>query len=646
MKNILNKIEEKNIRDKIEYWIFIWNDLIDNYMKTNYGLNFSNIHILIEELLEEIEFNNLKNSNNKKFFRDSLGVLLKEDVVIKTEFNTEVNSLIEYLNANKNNYVKSICNHIDLTIFKSRKYIKKIHEVLNEILLRDSLLDTDYSNIKYLTENLIIEFLLLGYSLEEIKKILENIFDYFFEYENVVTTKLPIAAFVKQEDIKEYVINLTLEQRLSLINEYIRREYKEFFVIYKLKGFRGTKGLICGDVEFYNPKFKTHINSDFEEATEYENWNEEKIVEIPHYYNAIVKVVAIGNEQAKIEACRKIESVLDTIRCFYNSNNNFTIAKENSYILDSEKNIISMSWGAKEPEEGYEFYKREDDIFISDNEYLQGIFKSASNFMFKRANEYNETERKILESLRRFRKGIESEKSDEKLLNYWICIENIVNINRNKFDNILIDKGEETALSLAQEIITPIFIRFDIYNSYHQLYYAIYNLCQPRYRGEREGEITYSEEIVKKFNLSRSKSKIDLTSFVKDIDELDDNTNKYLAKEKTQYINKLYNDNAFSISELEKKRKQIESNILQIYRYRNMIVHDAHFNEIFLEYYTKLSEKYARRLLVEVIELYCKNSNNLTDILLMTHFQFKMLLKNLKQKSNIHLKHYILNQEL
>jgi len=125
MKNILNKIEEKNIRDKIEYWIFIWNDLIDNYMKTNYGLNFSNIHILIEELLEEIEFNNLKNSNNKKFFRDSLGVLLKEDVVIKTEFNTEVNSLIEYLNANKNNYVKSICNHIDLTIFKSRKYIKK-----------------------------------------------------------------------------------------------------------------------------------------------------------------------------------------------------------------------------------------------------------------------------------------------------------------------------------------------------------------------------------------------------------------------------------------------------------------------------------------------------------------------------------------
>lgn len=646
MNNILNEIKEKNIRDKIEYWIFIWNDLIDNYMKTNYGLKFSNIHILIEELLEEIEFNKLNNSNNKKFFRDSLGLLLKEDVVIKTEFKTEVNSLIEYLNANKNNYVKSICKHINLTIFKSRKYIKKIHQVLSEILLRDSLLETDYSNIKYLTENLIVEFILLGYSLKEVKKFLDNIFDNFFEYGNVVTTKLPIDEFVKQEDIKEYVKNLTLEQRLKLINEYIRRDYKEFFVIYKLKGFRGTKGLICGDVEFYNPKFKTHINHDFKEATRYENWNEEKMIETPHYYNAIVKVVAISNEQAKIEACRKIESVLDTIRCFYNSSNNFKIVKENSYLLDSEKKLISMNFEAKKPEEGYEFYKREDDIHISENEYLQDILKNASNFMFKRTNEYNEAERKILESLRRFRKGIESEKLDEKLLNYWICIENIVNINRDKSDNVLIDKGEETALRLAQEIIAPIFIRFDIYNSYHQLYVAIYNLYQPRYIGEKEGKITYSEEIAKKFNLSKGEDKIDLTLFVKDIDELDDNTNKYLAKEKTQYINKLYNDNTFCLSELEKKRKQIESNILQIYRYRNMIVHDAHFNEIFLEYYTKLSEKYAQRLLVEVVELYCKNSSNLIDILLMIHFQFKMLLKNLKQKPNINLKHYILNQEL
>ncbi|MBO3323738.1 hypothetical protein JJB67_15415 [Clostridium perfringens] len=641
MFNIINEIKEDYLKEKIEYWFFIWNELIDNYTKTEYGLNFCNIHTLVEEILEEIEFNNLKNSNTNKFFREKLGEYLKYDVIVKKDFEIEISSLIEYLGTDKTKYIEAICRHINEKFFKSKKYLKEAAKILNENLLNDSLDKNCFLNIKYLTQSLIIEFSLLGYDFKFIKNIPYSLFDTYHENEDIISTNLPLPETIKKEDIKIYIENLTLKERLNLINEYIKKENLDVFVIYKLNGFQGTLGLECGDVEFYNPKFKTHINCNDNLAYEFENWDDLKNPN--HYYNAIVKVNAICTENAKNEACRKIESVLDTIKCFYNSSEKFSICKDECYILNSEKKFIGGGFSTN-------FQKndswRESDTLISENKYLLEIFREASKFMFKKTFEYNETERKILESLKHFRKGAERDNLEEKLLNYWICIENIVNINKQATENILINKDKETPLKLAQEFLIPVFIRYYINNYYRKVHFSIYNLSQPQYRNSKDSIINYDKKIREKFCLNKNQKNINYKHFLNAIHELNNNTDKVIAKEKIEYMENLYTNNDFCVSELKKKGKEISRNILQIYRYRNMIVHDAHFNVIFLEYYTKLAEIYCQNLLISVITSYCETNNELSDLLLTYHFKFEMLLKYLKKNKERNLKDYIIDNEL
>lgn len=475
---LLEEKPKNNIEKKLKYWIQIWNELINNFNKNSFGLKFENVHTIIEELLEEIEFNHLQNTLNKKFFIEKLGKILKEDIVIKNNFNLEIKNLIENLNSDKNEYINVICINIDRNIFKSKKYISLLLKNIKEIIINED--EKNYNDIKNLTKSIIIEFIMLKYNTDYIKLIIQNIFDTYIEYDGHVVTNLPINSDLDNDKLKAYINNLSIGDRIDLIDKYIEKESEELYIICRLNGFKAVNELICGDVEFYNPKFKNHIAisnfiSDEEIREQYENWNSENIVNIPHYYNAIVKVKAKTNYQAFKEAERKIELVFNTIRCCYPSEYKFSLCKENYYILDKEKNFIGESSSLpKNYHDEYEFYRENDDTFIPQNQYLQDILKAFSQFMYNDSKEYNETQRKIIASLGGFRKANENEKLEEKLLNYWICIENLMNIKTEKNKNLIINKGEESVFTLAREIIPSFYISHSTKTFFQELYYYIY----------------------------------------------------------------------------------------------------------------------------------------------------------------------------
>lgn len=645
---LLKNKHENNINKKLKYWIQIWNELIDNFNKGSYGLKFENPHTIIKELLEEIEYNHLKNTINKEFFKNRLGIYLKKDIVINKNYNLEIKNLIDNLNSDKNEYIYIICSSIDKKIFNSKCYIKLILSKLKEIIVDNN--SEDYESIQYLTTSLIIEFVILKYDLSYIKKMIKNIFSRYIDYSGYVITDLPIDSKLKDEELKKYIENITIEERIQLLGKYIDRKEEELYIICKLEGFKAIKELECGDVELYNPKYKNHIKSimdsnDKVEISKYENWYDNDIRKTPNYYNAIVKVYAKDDNYAFYEAVRKIELVFNTIRCCYTSKYSFSICKDSFYVLDKNKNFNGSSSSVPDDFDGYSTYRQEDESFIANNEYLQNILEKFSKFMYKDINKYNETQRKIIASLRAFRKGNESKQNEDKLLNYWICIENLMNIKVDKNKKIIIDKGEESVFRLAQEIIPSFYMKHYLYESFRELYVYLYNLCyiDPI---NKASILEYSQEILHKFNLERHTQSIDLSFFVENLQELENNTEEEFAKEKIYELNKLLNINKDSIKIINTMKEEIKGNILEIYRYRNMIVHDAHINESFLGYYVNLSEKYARCLMIYVIEAYCNEEGKLMDLLLSQYSDFKVLLINLKEKNNKTLKDYILNNEL
>ena len=46
-----------NVEKKIEFWQELWENLISNFLKKSYGLVIYNPHILIDDIISEIEEN-------------------------------------------------------------------------------------------------------------------------------------------------------------------------------------------------------------------------------------------------------------------------------------------------------------------------------------------------------------------------------------------------------------------------------------------------------------------------------------------------------------------------------------------------------------------------------------------------------------
>ena len=78
--------EEKEINDKIKYWVDLWEDLIENFDNDSYGLKLINPNLLLKDIIDEIRSNRLNNSKNKKYFIAELGIMLKSDPIIKNHF--------------------------------------------------------------------------------------------------------------------------------------------------------------------------------------------------------------------------------------------------------------------------------------------------------------------------------------------------------------------------------------------------------------------------------------------------------------------------------------------------------------------------------------------------------------------------------
>ena len=336
--------------------------------------------------------------------------------------------------------------------------------------------------------------------------------------------------------------------------------------------------------------------------------------------NIVVKIDAINIDSASLHATRLMERALDLLRCFYDSKYPFELSSH-QIVLDSKKQEISFTLGLKHFNLKNQTWFLE--LYDNPKSYMQKIIQSVGLFIQKPLIELKEIEKKIINSLHWFRKASETDSIEDKLLNYWIIIENIISVSLKLHESLNKD-SKKYKLSLIQEII-PCLNILDYTKSFsNELYdFLIFmNMYNP----------SIPKELVKKCYLTpKAGTLINLTKFLRYFPELKKYTNLKILKDKIEFAENLYYNPLKASYIISQKNKSIKEDLMMIYRFRNKISHNAHYQDTLLQFYVSKAEMYSKQLLQTVIDGYChKNLESLDEILMTKYVEYDQLIKNIE----------------
>ncbi|MEK5215270.1 hypothetical protein [Psychrobacillus sp. FSL H8-0487] len=433
--------------------------------------------------------------------------------------------------------------------------------------------------------------------------------------------------------LKEKIDNLAISDRLNDFELYFDIEPFEQIVIFPIEGLITYEGYKLGDVNFYSPRVEKYIKNPSDSDYELFNRKEEDI------FNAIVKVKAIDYISGKRMAIDKIEKSFDLLKTYYGSKTNLIINSSKYITLNKEYKIASSGSSSKNDE----YFKLKNSLEIDnyENNEIDLIFQNLEKYIFQSLEMHSQTQSKIISSLHWFRKGEETVKAEDKLLNYWIVVENLLDFKVGNEDSksLILNKDIENTFNLAKELIPSIEIKELKMSIFLELFMYLRNLMGRASISTSTGEIRKALEIPMELqnicNLNSTGS-FNLEPFVKNLEELKKYSNRKIISDKIETALNFYQDNSFAHTFFEEKIKLIQDELLNIYRYRNKIVHNAHYDDTLLPHYVKKIQNYANNLLRYVLyEQSINNTITLKEIFFKVHYETKLLLKKLNDEENI-----------
>lgn len=632
---------DNEVNEKIKYWVDVWEDLVDNFDKEFYGLKLVSPHILIRDIIDEIDYNQLKNDDNRSFFCTQLNTINKNDPVLKTEFRSDFCLLRKVLqNREGNLYLRQLCKTLEEK-FLNGTYLKLSYNKLKIILLNNNWDKDDKENIRNISQFLIIELILKGYSLITIKEIAKHLFSKYSIYDGFIITNYPhrvertnyqtdsgFNQGAYNEAIKAEIDNLSISARLERFLYYFFKEPSEGIFIFLIPGLKGNTEFNIGGVNFYSPNKKKYLDkmnlSSIDSNWEYFGGNNKQV-----YMNAAIRLPYLDQNASSIKAVEIIEKALDHLQLYFTIKTSLQIFRDRYLVIDYNKETLVKGVLKKDSwykwNDSLAFYANGNDknkILEFCNKLPQGLFSSIEK--------QSDIEQKISFSLHWYRKAEEATSFEDKLLNYWITIENIMNLKAIPNNIVLTKSKEENIISLAKELIPHIQIANFIYDIGIDLFTYLLNLLGTSCN--LEPIFTLPQDVIE---ICQLKTDIDINfkSFFKNLELIENNIQHKLIKDKVIFAKNFYKDNSFAKEQIEKEIHQIKDDILLIYRYRNKIVHHAHYDNTMLPYFVQKAQKYTRKLLRHLMSSYSANrTQSIEEILLSNYVRINRILEMLSQK--------------
>ncbi|MDV3788671.1 hypothetical protein CMU16_14730 [Elizabethkingia anophelis] len=614
------------IEKKINYWKDLWGNLINDFLKKSYGLNLYTPHTLVEDIILEIEEEN-KNVDNWKYFKSKLEHYLSNDTVLKNYFQSDFKILRSILHTNKTNLILELCKSLKRRFNKGEYFDKNLKELKKIILNNDPLNENSIILINNLTQNLIVELIKKGYVLKDIKRFINEIFATYelipWETECKVKTAYPHNMLENynindetdrkrfNEDLIKTIDSLTYEDRIDKLSYFYYKEAEEAYYVFVIEGLKGNSELSIGDVTFYSPDEKRFAEKDFFNDEDLQKNNTEKFIQ------ASVKVKYLSLNSSFSNAVSTLEKSIDLLHCYYNTKYKIEI-NLSEYIVIKDGEIIHNSWNNNDS-----ILKYNNSLDI---DKFKENMKSLDGFVFR---EENKTISKLSAAVHWYSKAENSLKQEDKILNYWIAIENLFSSELEILRECILDKNSRKA-KFIQYIISSNQIPSFIYDYGWEMYHHYSRIARNKFLNK---DIELPDELIKKANLDIRDGDVFLKKFVDSLNDIRKYEKNQFLSEKLKKLNDFYSNNSIAKKIVEEQIKLIEEDVLMIYRFRNLIVHNAHFDNTLLPQYVWKAREYSGNLIRKLLLQFKNDKINLSSLLINIYLKREKLLNELKSNT-------------
>lgn len=553
----------------LEYCQVYWNEYIDDLLDSrNSEVVMESPHMLIGEIISEITYHQFKNSDNVSYYKTKLGEWLKRDKIFNKLFKQDIILSFDYFDAQHSLMLKEIYKGV-LGKFNTERYFEKLFTDFVDFM--ESNPPLSYENKQRINEyvNLIIaEFKSEGFAIEDIKSLPSRIDDVAITTDGNVIAAADSFFELKETDyetkekyheaIAKRIESRTVSECLQgIINKFYCTP-QEGYMLVRLMGLKGNIDTTIDDVHIYSPRSHKYITgtgvSDIEAISDKD------------YLNAAIPIESVGLHSSINYAKHKLSSVLEILSIVYNTKvkidygrGNFVIAingNENGFYdtVDSDDERYqdrasfyryAMSFDAKEIEDDKNELTKQYDAAHYPNSETTTKLSNAVHWCYKAKNATTD---------------------EDKLLYSWFALEGLMKVSEQVKHSLPIKK-DDGVIKVVQYIAKAILSIQKFHDYWCEVYTKTLYSIQDEFLS-----FHLSEDLKKRAGLNLNYGdKYDTKSFFACILELEEAISHQLFKNELHEVSEYYS----SKKGFEDYARQIENDILVIYRLRNLIAHNA-----------------------------------------------------------------------
>lgn len=490
----VNKILEKynkELNEKEKYFIEYFFFKANQYLKNSSDFCVLNPNVVINLIIEELNANN--NTRNLKFLKEKLGSFLKKDTILKEKYGEIIKKILEHIISDKE-FTLELCKKIKSEL-KDAQYAKLCCRNVINLLKSNEILQHEKEEIKYLTDTLIVEFAIYGYSPNKISEILEEIFDDYEIYDNnFLSTDFPVPNRLKNEPIErkaDYMNKLTIDDRFETLIKYFDKKKEKIYYVMILKGISGKNvNIRINNVHIYN--YKNFPQFEFEKD------NNDKIVKLwaekfcENEIHCSVNIERIDANNSIEFVKKELNKAFDVIHIYHNVECVLEADFSNFLVFNKAKEFYGCGGSVEDSDE----FKRDVNSLRYDYVDLKEMNNEYKKYNQNITNSNCEISNIIRNSARYFRKGKESKAAEDKILNYWICVENLFQVDKRFPKNILLEDDFDKKYNVISSLLPCFFSRKNISDEYWK-YWEIFDNKVINYNYE-DGNIKIPKGLVKK----------------------------------------------------------------------------------------------------------------------------------------------------
>ena len=598
------------ITEPIEYWKKYWSHYVGKLSeKDNSGAILDSPHILIDTIISEIEYNDLRNTENRKYFIESLGIYKKKDPVFEALYGQKVKLLINSLNHPEcAGYASSICKHIIEDMETGHYFDHLVSYLLDLIEHIQKFSYQEKKKIDTCTELIVAEFVSKGFWIEDINNIIDKELNVFFDASGNIVYAENTYKNLKKEDfeteqlyynaISELIANKSVADRVWAIKDYFYIEPRDCYAIIRLEGIKGKDvDYMIGDINIYSPHKKQYIENDTISHIE-------KIPFDKNYLNVAIPIKHKMIYSSINQAIEKLNKVLDLIGITYETSQNVSYSEQDASIVENGHCLSSLHLTT-----GDEEATRRRQMFVkymlswditTEKKQIEAITPKMSLI-----SNGNRDSKKLLRAIHWYQKGRNVKSAEDKLLFHWIALESVLKSSESIYNSI-VGKKDSRLLDCMQKICAAILAKSFFRNNCVNMYINLNDLTQ-----NWNNYYDLPADLIEKAGLNMKEGdKIHVNKFFNNLQSIEESLNSEIQKTIIHELGEFYKD----VSGIKQEEKEIKDIILLAYRLRNFIAHNAVYPRYIINHYANQLQGICSVVLWHLMEAYRTLNMSLDEI--------------------------------